>query len=35
MQTFGATQSAFAVQVVRHTPPVPHVYAPHDVLVTV
>ncbi len=35
MQTFGATQSAFAVQVVRHVPPVPHMYAPHDVLVTV
>jgi len=35
MQTFGATQSAFAVQVVRHVPPVPHMYAPQDVFVTV
>jgi hypothetical protein len=35
MQTFGATQSAFDVQVVRHMPPVPHMNAPHDMVVTV
>jgi hypothetical protein len=35
MQTFGDTQSAFAVHVVRQVPVVPQVYAPHDVLVTV
>ena len=35
MQTFGDTQSAFVVQVVRQVPIVPQVYAPQDVLDTV
>jgi hypothetical protein len=35
MQTFGDTQSAFVVHVVRQVPPVPQVYAPQDVFVTV
>ena len=35
MQTFGETQSAFVVHVVRQVPPVPQVYAPQDVFVTV
>jgi hypothetical protein len=35
MQTFGDTQSAFVVHVVRQVPSVPQVYAPHDVFVTV
>ena len=35
MQTLGETQSAFVAQVVRQVPPVPQVYAPQEVLVTV